>query len=100
MIKLTKKTIQPNQIVVVISATYTLPTMKNSSWYEPQTKLYGYVDIGALGSITQEIEVGEKLKIINYNPTLRSVKYMRFIDGKEYSSYLGEFTTFVRLTVN
>jgi hypothetical protein len=98
MKKLSKKTIEANQQVVVIGGTYKLPTMKNCVWYEPQTELKGYTDIGSLTSDSVIINVGEELEIIGLTPSpIRGVKYKRVLDGKEYSSYLGEFTTFVRL---
>ena len=98
MKKLSKKTIEPNQQVEVISSSYKLPTMKNSVWYKPQTELKGYTDIGSLTSNCVVIDVGEKLEIIGLTSSpIRGVKYKRVLDSKEYSSYLGEFTTFVRL---
>jgi hypothetical protein len=97
MKKLSKKTIQSNQLVEVVSASYKLPTMKNSPWYKPETELKGYSDICSLTNYVV-IGVGEKLEIIGLLPLpIRGVKYKRAFDGKEYSSYLGEFTTFVRL---
>ncbi len=97
MKKLTKKTIEHGQIVTVIESTYTLPTMKNSSWYTPQTKLIGYEDIGQIFTPNIELNVGEKLEIIELTKRVRGVRYKRLEDNKIYSSYLGEFTTFTRL---
>jgi hypothetical protein len=98
MKKLTKKTIECGQNVVVVEGSYRLPTMKVSPWYEPQTKLIGYSDIGSLNSEQTTIEVGEELTIIGLTKNgIRGVSYKRNLDNKIYSSYLGEFTTFIRL---
>ncbi len=97
MVKLTKKTIKPGQVVKVIDAVYKLPTMKNSSWYQPQTKLTAYVNIGIMTTLSYELDTGEYLKIIDLVKDVRGVTYKRKKDGKIYSSYLGEFTTFTRL---
>ncbi len=98
MVKLTKKSIKPGQIVRVVDAVYRLPTMKNSSWYKPETKLTAYADIGTLTSSCCELDTGEELEIIDLLKEVRGVNYKRKKDGKIYSSYLGAFTTFVRLT--
>jgi hypothetical protein len=97
MVKLTKKTIKPGQVVKVIDAVYKLPTMKNSSWYQPQAKLTAYVNIGVLTTPSCELDTGEYLEIIDLVKDVRGVTYKREKDGKIYSSYLGEFTTFTRL---
>jgi hypothetical protein len=97
MVKLTKKTIKPGQVVKVIDAVYKLPTMKNSSWYQPQAKLTAYVNIGVLTTPSYELDTGEYLEIIDLVKDVRGVTYKREKDGKIYSSYLGEFTTFTRL---
>ena len=98
MVKLTKKSIKPGQIVRVVDAVYRLPTMKNSSWYKPETKLTAYDDIGSVRSSCCELDTGEELEIIDLLKEVRGVNYKRKKDGKIYSSYLGAFTTFVRLT--
>jgi hypothetical protein len=98
MTKLTKKTIKLGQVVKVIDAVYKLPTMKNSSWYQPQTKLIGYSHIDSLNSEQTTMEVGEELTIIGLTKNgIRGVSYKRNLDNKIHSSYLGEFTTFTRL---
>lgn len=95
--KLTGKTILPNQIVTVIDSKYKLSTLSKASWYTPSTKLIGYKDIGWIHTPTCELDIGEQLEIINFDKSNRTVKYKRLSDGKVYSSYLGEFTAFVRL---
>lgn len=95
--KLTSKTIQPNQLVTVIDSTYKLSTVSKFPWYTPSTKLIGYEDIGNPYSPKCVLDVGEQLEIINFDKPSRTVKYKRLSDSKIYFSYLGQFTAFVRL---
>jgi hypothetical protein len=97
MIKLSKKTIKSGQKVIVIDSIYKLITVKDYPWYQPQTRLIGYIDITNGLSPQCEIDSDEKLEIIGLSKEVRAVLYKRIKDGKIYSSYLGEFTTFTRL---
>ena len=98
MIQLTKKTIEQGQIVIVVDSSYRLPGMKDSPWYKPSTELTAYADIGTLNTFETKLVIGEKLEIIGIvKGDIRGVTYKRVLDGNTYSSYLGEFTTFVRL---
>ena len=97
LVKLTKKTIEPGQVVKVVDGVYKLNTLANSPWYKPSTALTAYDDIGTVYSNEIHLETGETLKIRGFVPGMRAVAYVREKDNKVYSSYLGEFTTFVRL---
>jgi len=98
--KLTKESIRSGQRVIVIEATYRLPTMKNSPWYEPSTRLSAYTDIGVIPGNPILLDTNEELEILGLSNEVRGVVYRRLRDGKVYSSYLGEFTSYTRLAPN
>lgn len=91
MKKLTKNTIQPGIIVTVINASHKFPG------FDRTTELIGYEKLLDCSTPQIIINVHEKLKIIGLRKDYRAVTYKRLLDNKIYHSFLGHFTSFVRI---